>query len=152
MTVQACQPGSGNLACQPGSGNLRPPTHGPHARVPTLRRPVTEAVAMLSTGSGGLTLGRAGFPPAGRQTKLHGVIAESSNPNRPAVPSRTLRLILKPIPEPKYRCDDMLQHVATCRNTRTPMQPPDFRRQQHNPCKSRASSNASWRSSITPTI
>jgi hypothetical protein len=27
--------------------------------------------ARLATGSGGLTLGRAGFAPAGRQTKFH---------------------------------------------------------------------------------
>jgi hypothetical protein len=36
---------------------------------------VTETVARLATGSGGLTLGRAGFPPAGQRTKFHGVIA-----------------------------------------------------------------------------
>jgi hypothetical protein len=36
---------------------------------------VTETVARLATGSGGLTLGRAGFSPAGRLTKFHGVIA-----------------------------------------------------------------------------
>ena len=36
--------------------------------------------ARLATGSGGLTLGRAGFAPAGRQTKFHEGIA-SSNPN-----------------------------------------------------------------------
>jgi len=36
---------------------------------------VTETVARLATGSGGLTPGRAGFAPAGRQTKFHGVIA-----------------------------------------------------------------------------
>ena len=36
---------------------------------------VTETVARLTTGSGGLTPGRAGFTPAGRQTKFHGVIA-----------------------------------------------------------------------------
>src|SRR5207253_9126012 len=41
--------------------------------------PVTEAVARLTTGSGGLTLGRAGFAPAGRQTKFHGVIASSNS-------------------------------------------------------------------------
>ena len=37
---------------------------------------------------GGLTRGRAGFAPAGRLTKFHGVIA-SSNPNRPTGPGRT---------------------------------------------------------------
>jgi len=36
---------------------------------------VTETVAKLTTGSGGLTPGRAGFAPAGQQTKFHGVIA-----------------------------------------------------------------------------
>ncbi len=36
---------------------------------------VTETVARLATGSGGLTFGRAGFSPAGRLTKFHGVIA-----------------------------------------------------------------------------
>ena len=36
---------------------------------------VTETVARLTTGSGGLTHGRAGFAPAGRQTKFHGAIA-----------------------------------------------------------------------------
>jgi hypothetical protein len=37
--------------------------------------PVTETVARLTTGSGGLTLRRAGFAPAGRRTKFQGVIA-----------------------------------------------------------------------------
>ena len=36
---------------------------------------VTEAVARLTTGSGGLAPGRAGFAPVGQQTKFHGVIA-----------------------------------------------------------------------------
>ena len=36
---------------------------------------VTEAVARLATGSGGLTPRRAGFAPAGQKTKFHGVIA-----------------------------------------------------------------------------
>jgi hypothetical protein len=36
---------------------------------------VTEAVARLATGSGGLTLRRAGFAPTGQKTKFHGVIA-----------------------------------------------------------------------------
>jgi hypothetical protein len=36
---------------------------------------VTETVARLTTGSSGLTPRRAGFAPAGRQTKFHGVIA-----------------------------------------------------------------------------
>ena len=41
--------------------------------------PISGTVARLATGSGGLTLGRAGFAPAGRQTKFHEGIA-SSNP------------------------------------------------------------------------
>ncbi len=49
---------------------------------------VTATVARLATGSGGLTLGRAGFAPAGRQTKFHGGIA-TSIPLRPALPGRT---------------------------------------------------------------
>ena len=36
---------------------------------------VTAIVARLATGLGGLTPGRAGFAPTGRQTKFHGVIA-----------------------------------------------------------------------------
>ncbi len=36
---------------------------------------VTETVARLTTGSDGLTPSRAGFAPAGRQTKFHEVIA-----------------------------------------------------------------------------
>jgi len=38
---------------------------------------IAEIVARLATGSGGLTLGRAGFAPAGRQTKFHEVIVSS---------------------------------------------------------------------------
>ncbi len=41
---------------------------------------VAEAVARLTTGSGGLTPGRAGFAPAGRRTKFHGVIADPPIP------------------------------------------------------------------------
>ena len=40
---------------------------------------ISDPIARLATGSGGLTLGRAGFAPARRHTKFHGVIA-SSNP------------------------------------------------------------------------
>ncbi len=36
---------------------------------------VTETAARLATGSGGLTPGRAGFAPAGRQIEFHGAIA-----------------------------------------------------------------------------
>jgi hypothetical protein len=38
---------------------------------------ISGIVARLTTGSGGRTLGRAGFAPAGRQTKFHEVIASS---------------------------------------------------------------------------
>ena len=38
---------------------------------------ISEIVARLATGSGGLTLGRAGFAPAGRQTKFHEGIVSS---------------------------------------------------------------------------
>ena len=41
---------------------------------------VSKTGARLATGSGGLTLSRAGFAPAGRQTKFHEGIA-SSNPS-----------------------------------------------------------------------
>jgi hypothetical protein len=34
---------------------------------------------LILTGSGGLTLGRAGFAPAGRQTKFHEGIASSNS-------------------------------------------------------------------------
>jgi hypothetical protein len=42
---------------------------------------VTEAVARLAAGSGGLTPGREGFAPAGRRTKFHGVIATLQFPS-----------------------------------------------------------------------
>jgi hypothetical protein len=35
--------------------------------------------ARLATGLGGLTLGRAGFAPAGRRTKFHGDITSSNS-------------------------------------------------------------------------
>ena len=41
---------------------------------------ISDAGARLATGSGGLTLGRAGFAPTGRQTTFHEGIA-SSSPN-----------------------------------------------------------------------
>ena len=41
---------------------------------------ISGPVARLATGSGGLTLSRAGFAPAGRQTTFHGGIV-SSSPN-----------------------------------------------------------------------
>ncbi len=40
---------------------------------------ISDAGARLATGSGGLTLSRAGFAPAGRQTKFHGDIASSNS-------------------------------------------------------------------------
>src|SRR5262245_24787602 len=40
---------------------------------------VSTTGARLATGSGGLTLGRAGFAPAGRHTKFHGDIASSNS-------------------------------------------------------------------------
>src|SRR5262249_16382514 len=53
--------------------------HGPHARVPPLRRPISETSARLATGLGGLTLSRTGFAPAGRRTKFHEGIATSNS-------------------------------------------------------------------------
>ena len=38
---------------------------------------IADPVARLATGSGGLTLGRTGFAPAGRQTKFHEGIVSS---------------------------------------------------------------------------
>ena len=49
---------------------------------------VTATGARLATDPGGLTPGRAGFAPAGRQTKFHEVIA-CFTPLRPALPGRT---------------------------------------------------------------
>ena len=40
---------------------------------------ISDAGARLATGSGGLTLGRAGFAPAGQRTKFHGGIASSNS-------------------------------------------------------------------------
>jgi len=41
--------------------------------------PVTEAVARLTTGAGGLTLRRTGFAPAGRRTQFHeGIVTSNS--------------------------------------------------------------------------
>ena len=50
---------------------------GPKNRGTSLRFAslVAETVARLATGPGGLTPGRTGFAPAGRQTKFHEVIA-----------------------------------------------------------------------------
>ncbi len=50
--------------------------------------------ARLATDSGGLTLSRTGFAPAGRQTKFHEGIA-SSNSSWPAWPGRTKDWLIK---------------------------------------------------------
>jgi len=49
---------------------------------------ISGTVARRATGSGGLTLGRAGFVPAGRRTKFHAGLA-TSNALWPALPGRT---------------------------------------------------------------
>jgi hypothetical protein len=49
---------------------------------------MSDTVARLATDSGGLTLGRAGFAPAGRRTKLHAGMTPS-NPPRPTGPGHT---------------------------------------------------------------
>jgi len=41
--------------------------------------PISETVARLATGLGGLTLSQAGFAPAGRRTKFHEGIATSNS-------------------------------------------------------------------------
>ena len=51
---------------------------------------VTETVARLATGSGGLTPGRAGFAPARRRIEISWSHRKTSNPNRPAEPGRTV--------------------------------------------------------------
>src|SRR5262245_24062061 len=56
--------------------------------------PISETVARLATGAGGLTRRRTSFAPAGRRTKFHEGIA-TSNPLRPAGPGRTAFPILK---------------------------------------------------------
>ncbi len=55
---------------------------------------VTETVARLTTGSGGLTPGRAGFAPAGRRTKFHGVIASPPIP----IDQQSLVALVSPSP------------------------------------------------------
>lgn len=40
---------------------------------------ISATVARLATGSGGLTLGRAGFAPTGQQTKFHGGMRASNS-------------------------------------------------------------------------
>ena len=51
---------------------------------------VTGTVARLATGSGGLTPRRAGFAPAGQKNEISRRHRNSSYPNRPAEPGRTL--------------------------------------------------------------
>jgi hypothetical protein len=53
--------------------------HGPHVRMPTHRRGHFWHRRKACYRPGGLTLGRAGFAPAGRHTKFHEGIA-TSNP------------------------------------------------------------------------
>jgi len=55
--------------------------------------PISETVARLATGLGGLTPSRTGFAPAGRHTKFHEGIA-TSNSLWPALPGRTAFPIL----------------------------------------------------------
>jgi hypothetical protein len=72
------------------SGKTGPSASGKHrfrGRIPMAHMlaclrfadPISEAVARLATGSGGLTLGRAGFAPTGRRTKFHGDITASNS-------------------------------------------------------------------------
>jgi hypothetical protein len=87
------------------SGKTGPSASGKHrfrGRIPMARtlaclrfaEPVSRNGARRATGSGGLTLGRTGFAPAGRCTKFHGGIA-SSNSLRPTGPGRTVFPILE---------------------------------------------------------
>ena len=96
-TILPCpNPSSRRSTERPSSPPGHPEWHSFRGRIPTAHTlaclrfagPVAETVARLATGSGGLTPRRAGFAPAGRQTKFHEVIA-SSIPLRPAVPGRT---------------------------------------------------------------
>src|SRR5262249_11222169 len=68
--------------------------------------PISETVARLATGVGGLTLRRTGFAPAGRRTKFHEGIA-TSNPLRPAGPGRT------EFPIPEHRFQQYFRDVHT---------------------------------------
>jgi len=70
--------------CLQGKQNPRhPESHSFRGHLPTAHTlaclrfagPVAGTVARLTTGSGGLTPGRAGFAPAGRRTKFQGDIA-----------------------------------------------------------------------------
>ncbi len=64
----------------PGSDRFRGRMpHGPHARCRRFARPISETIARLATGLGGLTLRRTGFAPAGRRTKFHEGIATSNS-------------------------------------------------------------------------
>jgi hypothetical protein len=73
----------GRLRLRAVQNARHPEWHGFLGRIPTahslaclrIADPVTETVARLATGSGGLTPGRAGFAPAGRRIKFHEVIA-----------------------------------------------------------------------------
>ncbi len=73
---------------------------------------VTETVARFTTGSGGLTPGRAGFAPAGRRIEISWSHRISSNPNRPAGPGRTV------IPTPWDLDTQSAEHsTGTARNS-----------------------------------
>ena len=76
-------PRKGHRRLQGKQNPRHPECHSFRGRSPTAHTlaclrfadPVAETCARLATGSGGLTLGRAGFAPTGRQTKFHEVIA-----------------------------------------------------------------------------
>ena len=65
-----------------------PHPHGPLVRLPTHRRRHCWDRRKAGYRPAGLSFGRAGFAPAGRQTEFHEVIA-SSLPFGPALPGRT---------------------------------------------------------------
>ena len=69
--------------------------------------PVTEYAARLATDLGGLTPDRAGFAPAGRQTRFHDFIASSILPDQPAWSH--LKLLSAP---PRFL--DVLQALDVC--------------------------------------
>ncbi len=72
--------------------------------------------ARLATDSGGLTLSRTGFAPAGRQTKFHEGIA-SSNSSWPAWPGRTkdgvLEVTIPKSEQAKVKVKEIPVHAET---------------------------------------
>ena len=81
FSVRSLLPSGESIPWAPGNMFLSwLPTHGPLARVPTLRRIRYRLRRKARYRPGGLTLRRAGFAPAGRQTRFHGVIAYSIPP------------------------------------------------------------------------